>query len=84
MKKKIDEKFLLPDDMEYLEATKTKVEKQALENKKGKVLENAFSFFFGAKKEEKKEGLTEEEKEIFEDIYKEENIINYIKWKNKY
>ena len=75
---KIDEKFLLPDDMEYLLSTKTKVEKKVLENKKGNVLANAFNFFFGAQKEEKKEELTEEEKEIFEEIYKEENIINYL------
>ena len=69
--------FLLPDDKNYLKATKEKVEKKVLENKKGNVLANAFNFFFGAKKEEEKQ-LTEEEKETSEEIYKESNIINYI------
>jgi len=74
----IDEKkFLLLDEINCLKATKEKVEKKVIENKKGNVLANAFNFFFGAKKEEKKE-LTEEEKEIFEEIYKDSNIINYL------
>ena len=73
------ENFLLPDEKNTLKATKEKVEKKVLENKKGNVLANAFNFFFGAKKEEEKnDELTEEEKEIFEDIYKDQNIINYI------
>ena len=36
------------------------------------------AFFFSAKKEEDKKELTEEEKEIYEDIFKDSNIINYI------
>ena len=63
---------------EYLVCTQGKVEKQVLENKKSNVLANAFNFFFGAKKEEKPEELTEEEKEISNEIYKELNIINYL------
>jgi hypothetical protein len=73
-----DETFLLPDEKNSLKATKEKVEKKVLENKKGNVLANAFSFFFGAKKEEKDEELTEEEKEISDEIYKDSNIINYL------
>ena len=76
---KNDENFLLPDKKNTLKATKEKVEKKVLENKKGNVLANAFSFFFSAKKEEdKKDELTEEEKEISDEIYKDSNIINYI------
>lgn len=77
---KNDEKLLLSDDIEYLKATKEKIEKKVLENKKGNVLVNAFNFFFGAKKEEEKnDELTEEEQEISEEIYQEENLINYLK-----
>ena len=75
---KNDEKILLPDNKNCLIATREKVEKKVLENKKGNVLANAFSFFFSAKKEEKKEELTEEEKEKSEEIYQESNIIKYL------
>ena len=75
---KFDDKFLIPDIKNSLKATKEKVEKKVLDNKKGNVLANAFSFFFGAKKEEKKDELTEEEKEISDNIYKDEYIINYL------
>jgi len=75
---KNDERFLLPDKKNTLKATKAKVEEKVIENKKGNVLSNAFSFFFGAKKEEDKKELTEEEKEIYEEIFKDSNIINYI------
>ena len=51
----INEKFLLPNEINSLKATKEKVEKKVIENKKGNVLANAFSFFFGTKQEEKKE-----------------------------
>jgi hypothetical protein len=79
---KNDENFLLPDKKNTLKATKEKVEKKVIENKKGNVLANAFGFFFGAKKEDdKKDELTEEEKEISEDIYKDSNLINYINGK---
>ena len=76
--KNSDERFLLPDKKKTLKATKTKIEEKVIENKKGNVLANAFSFFFSAKKEEDKKELTEEEKEIYEDIFKDSNIINYI------
>ena len=75
---KVDENFLLPDDKNALMATKEKVENQVLENKKGNVLVNAFSFFFGGEKEEEKKELTEEEKEIFDEIYTEQSIIDYL------
>ena len=73
-----DERFLLPDKKNTLKSTKAKVEEKVIENKKGNVLANAFSFFFSAKKEEDKKELTEEEKEIYEEIFKDSNIINYI------
>ena len=76
---KIDEMFLLPNIKEYLMATRGKVEKKVLDDKKGNVLANAFNFFFGAKKEEKPEELTEEEKGLSDEIYKELNVLNYIK-----
>ena len=75
---KVDENFLLPDDKNALMATKEKVENQVLENKKGNVLVNAFSFFFGGEKEEEKKELTEEEKETFDEIYTEQSIIDYL------
>ena len=74
----IDEKFLLPNEKNSLKATRGKVEKIVIENKKENVLASAFSFFFGAKKEEKKDELTEEEKEISEEIYNDTNLINYL------
>ena len=73
-----DERFLLPDKKNTLKSTKAKVEEKVIENKKGNVLANAFSFFFSAKKEEDKKELTEEEKEIYEEIFKDSNLINYI------
>ena len=71
------EGLLLINDIIALKSTKEKAENKVLENKKGGVLKNAFSFFFGAKNEENEE-LTEEEKEISNEIYKEENIIKYL------
>ena len=75
---KNDERILLTNNKNGLIATKEKVEKKVLENKKGNVLANAFSFFFSSKKEEAKDELTEEEKETSEEIYKESNIIKYL------
>ena len=77
---KPDGSLLLIDDIIALKSTKEKAENKVLENKKGGVLNNAFSFFFGAKNEENEE-LTEEEKEISNEIYKEENIIKYLSGK---
>ena len=76
-KNKIDE-ILLSDNQNALKATKRKVEKKILDDKNSNVLANAFSFFFGGKKEEKKNELTEEEKEIFEDIFQDSNINKYL------
>ena len=78
---KVDENFLLPDDKHTLMATKEKIEKQVLENKKGNVLASAFSFFFGGQKEEEKKELTEEEKESLEEIFTDQSIIDYLNGK---
>jgi len=75
------ENILLSDDILALKCTKEKVIKKVLENKKGNVLANAFNFFFGGQKEENEE-LTEEEKEISDEIYTEQNIINYLNGEN--
>ena len=75
------ENILLIDDIIALKSTKEKVEKKVLENKKGNALVNAFNFFFGGQKEEKEE-LTEEEKETSDEIYTEQNIINYLNGEN--
>ena len=74
---KPNESLLLIDDIIALKSTKEKAENKVLENKKGGVLKNAFSFFFGGKNEENEE-LTEEEKEISSEIFKEGNIIKYL------
>ena len=78
------EKLILPTEINLLKATKEKVEKQVLDGKKGNALANAFSFFFGGKKDddEKKE-LSEEEKEIYDNIYTDEYLINYLYGNNK-
>ena len=79
------EKLILPTEINLLKATKEKVEKKVLDGKKGNVLTNAFSFFFGGKKddEEEKKELSEEEKNIFENIYTDNYLINYLYGKNK-
>ena len=79
------EKLILPTEINLLKSTKEKVEKKVLDGKKGNVLTNAFSFFFGGKKddEEEKKELTEEEKNIFENIYTENYLIKYLYGKIK-
>ena len=79
------EKLIIPTEINLLKATKEKVENKVLDGKKGNVLSNAFSFFFGGKKddEEEKKELTEEEKNIFDNIYTDNNLIQYIYGKNK-
>jgi len=47
----INQDLILPDEIKLLQATKEKVEKQVLDGKKGSALTNAFSFFFGGKKD---------------------------------
>ena len=76
--KENEDKILFAEDINILKATKKEVEKKILNDKNSNVLANASSFFFGAKKEDKKDELTEEEKQIMEDIYKEENIFKYL------
>ena len=75
-----EDKLLIPNEINLLKATKEKVKSKVLENKKGNVLTNAFSFFFGGKSDddEKKNELTEEEEQILESIYTDENILNYL------
>ena len=70
--------IILSENENSLKATKKKVEKMILVDKNSNVLANAFSFFFGAKKEEKKNELSEEEKQIMDEIYKDQNIIKYL------
>ena len=70
--------IILSDDTNTLKATKNRVEKKVLDNKNSNVLANAFNFFFGAKKEEKNNELTEEEKQLLEEIYKDSNIYKYL------
>ena len=66
--------FLLPSDINILNSTREEVEKKILDSKES--LANKFFSFFASKKEEKT--LTEEEKAILEDVYKEENLEKYI------
>ena len=77
------EKLILPTEINLLKATKEKVENKVLDGKKGNALASAFSFFFGGKKDDEKKELTEEEKAIFENIYTDEYLINYLQGKNK-
>ena len=70
--------ILLTEELNMLKATKRKVEKKIIDNKNSNIFANAFSFFFGAKKEEKKNELTEDEKQIIEDIYEDSNIMKYL------
>lgn len=78
------EKLILPTEISLLKATKEKVEQKVLDGKKGNVLSNAFSFFFGGNKDEdEKKELSEEERKIFEDIFTEEYLVKYLYGKNK-
>ena len=77
------EKLLIPTEINLLKSTKEKVEKKVLDGKKGNALTNAFSFFFGGKKEEEEQKLTEDEKNILENIYTDEYLINYLYGKDE-
>jgi len=68
----------LSEDSNALKATKKKVEKKILDDKNSNVLANAFSFFFGGNKDEKKNELTDEEKKSLEEIYQIENINKFL------
>ena len=74
----LDHCLILPEEITLLKSTKEKVENQLLENKKGNQLANAFKFFFGGGDDESKKELTEEEKENLNNLYTQENIINFI------
>ena len=77
-----NDKILLTTDINLLKNTKEKVEKKVLDGKKGNVLANAFSFFFGGSKTEEKKELTEEEKSRLDNIYTENEIYKFSKGKN--
>ena len=70
--------IILTEDNNALKASKLSVEKKILDDKNSNVLANAFSFFFGGNKEEKKNELSEEEKNSIEEIYQDENINKYL------
>ena len=69
--------LLYANKLNLLKGTKEKVNEKVLEEKKGNVLSNAFSFFFGGG-EEKKNELSEEEEETLNQIYTDEYINNYL------
>ena len=77
------EKIILPTDINLLKNTKEKTEKKILEGKKGNVLASAFSFFFGGNKTEEKKELTEDEKTLLDNIYKENEIDSFLSGKNE-
>ena len=64
--------------MIILKATREKIEKQLLENKKGGGIAKAFSFFFGGGGGEETKELTEEEKVELNEIFCNEYIIKYL------
>ena len=76
---KNDKKIILPNIDVVIKNTKETVEKKVLDNKKGNFFAKSFSFFFGQKEDDKKEELSEEEKQIVNEIYKEENIFKYLR-----
>ena len=70
-------KLILPTEINLLKATKDKVEKKILDNKKGGLANAFFSFFGGGNNDEKKE-LTEEEKNELDSIYTDDYINKYL------
>ena len=68
-------KYLLPNDLNILICTKKILEKKIIDSKES--LTNKFFSFFSSKSEEPKT-LTNEEKEMIEEIYKENNLRNYL------
>ena len=79
----IDDNIILCNEYNIIKNSKKIIEKKVLENKK-KSIGNPFAFFFGggAKKNDNNE-LTEEEKKTLDNIFIEENLINYMNGKNK-
>ena len=72
-----DMNLLYINKLNLLKGTKEIVNEKVLEEKKGSVLSNAFSFFFGGG-DEKKNELSEEEEERLNKIYTDEYIYNYL------
>jgi len=68
------ENILLPSDICLLGSTRNEVEQKILDSKDS--LANKFFSFFSSQNEEKT--LTEEEKEMLEDGFKEENLEKYL------
>ena len=79
----IDDNIILCNEYNIIKNSKKIIEKKVLENKK-KSIGNPFAFFFGggAKKNDNNE-LNEEEKKILENIFIEENLLNFMNGKNK-
>ena len=69
--------LLYINKLNLLKGTKEIVNEKVLEEKKGNVLSNAFSFFFGGG-DEKKNELSEEEEECLNKIYRDEYLCNYL------
>ena len=76
-----NDKIILPTETNLLQNTKGKTEQKILDGKKGNVLANAFSFFFGGNKSEEKKELTEEEKSQLDNLYSDNEINKFIKGK---
>ena len=75
------EKIIIPTETNLLKNTKGKTEQKILDGKKGNVLANAFSFFFGGNKSEEKKELTEEEKSHLDNLYNDNEINKFINGK---
>ena len=72
-----DMNLLYINKLNLLKGTKEIVNEKVLEEKKGSVLSNAFSFFFGGG-DEKNNELSEEEEERLNKIYTDDYIYNYL------
>ena len=79
----VDDNIILCNEFNIIKNSKNIIEKKVLENKK-KSIANPFAFFFGgAKKTENNNELNEEEKKILNEIFDEENLLNFMNGKNK-
>ena len=74
-----DISVLYMNKLNLLKCSKDKVKQKVLDDKKGNTLANAFSFFFGGGKTEKKDELTNEESDELNKIYTDEYINNFLK-----
>ena len=74
-----DINMLYLSKLNLLKGSKEVVKQKLLDDKKGSTLANAFSFFFGGGKSEKKDELTSEEIDDLNKVYSDEYIYNYLK-----